>query len=77
VRDFLQRVRSRRFPPIESDMRMVLAHCGPLLLDPAALQEVGGLGALVQEAFPVDGQVEEDSPLLQPAPALPQWTCPC
>lgn len=24
------------------DMRMVLAHCGSLLLDPAALQEVGG-----------------------------------
>jgi hypothetical protein len=42
VRDFLQRVRSRRFPPIESDMRMVLAHCGSLLLDPAALQEVRG-----------------------------------
>ena len=42
VRDFLQRVRSRRFPPIESDMRMVLAHCGSLLLDPAALHEVRG-----------------------------------
>ncbi len=40
VSDFLQRVRSRRFPPIEKDMRMVLAHCGSLLLDPAALQEV-------------------------------------
>lgn len=40
VSDFLQRVKSRRFPPIEKDMRMVLAHCGSLLLDPAALQEV-------------------------------------
>ena len=40
VRDFLQRVRSRRFPPIEGDVRMALAHCGSLLLDPAALQEV-------------------------------------
>ncbi|PSC69443.1 arginine methyltransferase [Micractinium conductrix] len=39
VSDFLQRVKSRRFPPIEKDMRMVLAHCGSLLLDPAALQE--------------------------------------
>lgn len=44
VRDFLQRVRCRRFPPIEKDMRMVLAHCGSLLLDPDALQEVGGAG---------------------------------
>ena len=36
VKDFLQRVRSKRFPSIEGDMRMVLAHCGSLLLDPAA-----------------------------------------
>lgn len=41
VTDFLQRVKSRRFPPIEKDMGMVLAHCGSLLLDPAAVQEVG------------------------------------
>ena len=40
MRDFLQRVRSRRFPSIELDMKMVLAHCGSLLLDPAAVQEV-------------------------------------
>lgn len=40
VTDFLQRVKSRRFPPIEKDMGMVLAHCGSLLLDPAAVQEV-------------------------------------
>ncbi|KAL4424877.1 hypothetical protein ABPG77_002100 [Micractinium sp. CCAP 211/92] len=40
VSDFLQRVKSRRFPPIERDMAMVLAHCGSLLLDPAAVQEV-------------------------------------
>lgn len=40
VTDFLQRVKSKRFPPIEKDMRMVLAHCGSLLLDPASLEEV-------------------------------------
>ena len=40
VRDFLMRVRSKRFPPIEKDMKMVLAHCGSLLLDPATLAEV-------------------------------------
>ncbi len=40
VRDFLQRVKSKRFPSIEKDMSMVLAHCGSLFLDPAALQEV-------------------------------------
>jgi hypothetical protein len=34
-------VRCGRFPPIEKDMKMVLAQCGSLLLDPAALQEVG------------------------------------
>lgn len=45
VRDFLMRVKSRRFPPIEEDMRMVLAHCGSLILDTAALQQVpGGMG---------------------------------
>ena len=40
VRDFLMRVRSRRFPSIEKDMKMVLAHCGSLFLDPAALAKV-------------------------------------
>lgn len=40
VRDFLMRVRCKRFPPIEKDMKMVLAHCGSLLLDPATLAEV-------------------------------------
>lgn len=34
------RVRCRRFPPIEKDMRLVLAHCGSLFLDPGALAEV-------------------------------------
>jgi protein arginine N-methyltransferase 7 len=34
------RVRCRRFPPIEKDMKMVLAHCGSLFLDPASLSEV-------------------------------------
>lgn len=41
VRDFLMRVKSRRFPTIEKDLKMVLAHCGSLFLDPAALAEVG------------------------------------
>ncbi|KAK9815442.1 hypothetical protein WJX72_003717 [[Myrmecia] bisecta] len=40
VREFLQRVRCKRFPSIEKDMKMVLAHCGSLFLDPAALAEV-------------------------------------
>ena len=34
------RVRCKRFPPIEKDMKMVLAHCGSLFLDPAALSQV-------------------------------------
>jgi len=34
------RVRCRRFPPIEKDMKMVLAHCGSLFLDPASLADV-------------------------------------
>ena len=41
VSDFLMRCKSRRFPTIEKDMKMVLAHCGSLFLDPAALTEVG------------------------------------
>lgn len=40
VRDFLMRVKCGRFPPIEKDFKMVLAHCGSLFLDPAALQLV-------------------------------------
>ena len=40
VTDFLMRVKSRRFPSIEKDMKMVLAHCGSLLLDPTALCQV-------------------------------------
>eukprot|EP00887_Chlorella_sp_A99_P001822 scaffold19.g1822.t1 len=40
VRDFLMRCKSKRFPSIEKDMAMVLAHAGSLFLDPAALQEV-------------------------------------
>ena len=34
------RVKSRRFPTIEKDMKMVLAHCGSLYLDPAFLMQV-------------------------------------
>ena len=41
VRDFLQRCRSKRFPSIEKDVNMVLAHCGSLFLDAAAVQEAG------------------------------------
>jgi len=37
VSEFLMRVRCRRFPPIEKEMRTVLAHCGSLFLDPEAL----------------------------------------
>ena len=40
MRDFLQRVKCKRFPSIEKDMKMVLAHCGSLFLDPAALCQV-------------------------------------
>ena len=40
VKDFLQRVRGKRFPPIEKDMKMVLAHCGSLFLDPGCTSEV-------------------------------------
>ena len=40
VTDFLQRVKSQRFPSIEKDMKMVLSHCGSLLLDSAALCQV-------------------------------------
>jgi protein arginine N-methyltransferase 7 len=50
VKDFLMRVTCRRFPPIEKDLRMVLAHCGSLFLDPASLaeafRELVGLEAL-------------------------------
>ena len=42
VRDFLQRVKSKRFPPIEEDLRIPLAHSGSLILDVAALQQVRG-----------------------------------
>lgn len=40
VRDFLMRVKSGRFPTIEKDLKMLLAHSGSLFLDPAALAEV-------------------------------------
>jgi len=39
VTNFLQRVKSRRFPTIEKDMKMVLAHCGSLFLHPASLMQ--------------------------------------
>ena len=40
VGDFLMRLRSKRFPPIEKEMRMILAHCGNLFLDPAVVEEI-------------------------------------
>ena len=40
VQDFLMRVRSQRFPSIEKDMQMLVAHCGSLFLDPAVLAKV-------------------------------------
>ena len=40
VSDFLMRVKNKRFPTIEKDMKMVLAHCGSLFLDPASLMQV-------------------------------------
>ena len=40
VNDFLMRLRSKRFAPIEKDMRMILAHCGSLFLDPQSLADV-------------------------------------
>ena len=40
ISDFLMRLRSKRFPPIEKDMKMMLANCGNLFLDPRVVQEV-------------------------------------
>ena len=40
VGDYLMRLRSRRFPPIEKEMRMILAHCGNLFLDPEVIAEI-------------------------------------
>ena len=41
VRDFLMRCKSNRFPSIEKDINMVLAHCGSLFLNPESVQEAG------------------------------------
>ena len=40
VSDFLMRLKSKRFPPIEKDMKMMLANCGNLFLDPEVISEV-------------------------------------
>ena len=40
VGDYLMRLKSRRFPPIEKEMRMILAHCGNLFLDPEVIAEI-------------------------------------
>ena len=34
------RLKCKRFPPIEKDMKMVLAQCGALYLDPGILQTI-------------------------------------
>jgi protein arginine N-methyltransferase 7 len=41
VRDFLMRCKSQRFPSIQKDINMVLAHCGSLFLDPVSLEQAG------------------------------------
>ena len=41
VRDFLMRCKSNRFPSIDKDITMVLAHCGSLFLNPETVQEAG------------------------------------
>ena len=40
VGDYLMRLKSRRFPPIEKEMKMILAHCGNLFLDPEVIAEI-------------------------------------
>lgn len=40
VNDFLMRLRCKRFAPIEKDMKMILAHCGNLFLEPRSLTDV-------------------------------------
>ena len=40
VNDFLMRLRCKRFAPIEKDMKMILAHCGNLFLEPRSLTEI-------------------------------------
>lgn len=41
LRDFLMRCRSGRFPSIEKDINMVLAHCGSLFLEPESVTQAG------------------------------------
>jgi protein arginine N-methyltransferase 7 len=40
VNDFLMRLRCKRFAPIEKDMKMILAHCGALFLEPQSVTDV-------------------------------------
>jgi protein arginine N-methyltransferase 7 len=40
VNDFLMRLRCKRFAPIEKDMKMILAHCGALFLEPHSLTDI-------------------------------------
>jgi protein arginine N-methyltransferase 7 len=62
VKDFLQRVKCKRFPSIEKDMKMVLAQCGSLYLDPAATSEVYHYMVLLEK---IHQDVAEFSPGLQ------------
>ena len=40
VNDFMMRVRCKRFPPIERDLRIMIANGGNLFLDPTHTQDV-------------------------------------
>lgn len=51
VNDYLMRLRSKRFPPIEKEMRMILAHCGNLFLDPAVISEMYHLFAAMELVY--------------------------
>ena len=51
VNDFLMRLKSKRFPPIEKEMRMILAHSGNLFLDPAVISEVYHLFACMELVY--------------------------
>ena len=40
VSDFLMRLKCKRFPPIEKDLKIALAQCGALFLEPGILQTI-------------------------------------
>ena len=59
VRDFL--MRCHRFPTIEKDVNMVLAHCGSLFLDSESVQEAGQKLSTLQKLV-LDSKKNEFSP---------------